>query len=448
MKFNPYPYQRRAIQHILDHPAAGLFLDMGLGKTVITLTAISELMHDRFEVGKVLIIAPLRVADSVWTAEAEKWDHLRHLKISKVLGSQKKRLAALEEKADIYIINRENIPWLVDHYKRKWPFDMVVIDELSSFKSSNAKRFRALRKVRPLIRRIVGLTGTPAPNGLIDLWPQIYLLDQGERLGKTITQYRDRFFRPGKRNGHIVYEWIVKDPDEIYRRIEDIVISMKAEDWLSMPEKIERIVKVKIPNEAMKKYKQLERDLILRFTEGGDIVAANGAVLVNKLLQLAQGAAYDENENVQFIHDAKLDALEDVIEASAGKPVLAFYIYQHDRDRILERFSQARVLEGNDEIRDWNAGKIPLLLAHPASCGHGLNLQAGGNIIVWFGLPHSLELYEQANGRLYRQGQKEAVIVHHLVAAGTFDEAVMKALQRKAMTQNDLMEAVKACIEN
>lgn len=447
LKFKPYDYQRRAIQHILDHPAAGLFLDMGLGKTVITLTAISELMHDRFEVGKVLIIAPLRVADSVWTAEAEKWDHLKYLKISKVLGSQKKRLAALEERADIYVINRENIPWLVDHYKRKWPFDMVVIDELSSFKSSNAKRFRALRKVRSMINRIVGLTGTPAPNGLIDLWPQIYLLDQGERLGKTITQYRDRFFRPGKRNGHIVYEWIVKDPDEIYRRIEDIVISMKAADWLEMPEKIDRIVKVKLPDEARQKYKQLERDLILRFTEGGDIVAANGAVLVNKLLQLAQGAAYDENDEVKFIHDAKLDALEDILEASAGKPVLAFYIYQHDKARILERFKQARVLESNDDIRDWNAGKIPLLLAHPASAGHGLNLQAGGNIIVWFGLPHSLELYEQANGRLYRQGQKEKVIIHHLVAEKTFDEAVMKALQRKAMTQNDLMEAVRARAE-
>src|SRR5690606_7759792 len=359
MKFNPYPYQRRASQHILDNPAAGLSLDMGLGKTVITLTAVAELLHDRFEVEKVLVVAPLRVADSVWTAEAEKWDHLQHLKISKVLGDRKKRLAALEERADIYVINRENIPWLVQHYGRQWPFDMVVIDELSSFKSSNAKRFRAMRKVRPLIRRIVGLTGTPAPNGLIDLWPQIYLLDQGERLGKTITSYRERFFYPGKRNGHIVYEWIVKDPEAIYRRIEDIVISMKAEDWLSMPDKIERIVKVKLSEEVRQKYKQLERDLILRFTEGGDIVAANGAVLVTKLLQLAQGAAYDENENVQFIHDAKLDALEDVIEASAGKPVLVFYIYQRDRDRILQRFSQARVLEGNDEIRDWNAGKIP-----------------------------------------------------------------------------------------
>ena len=447
MKFNPYPYQRRAIQHILDHPAAGLFLDMGLGKTVITLTAVAELLHDRFEVEKVLVVAPLRVADSVWTAEAEKWDHLRYLKISKVLGDRKKRMSALQEKADIYVINRENIPWLVDHYKRKWPFDMVVIDELSSFKSSNAKRFRALRKVRPMISRIVGLTGTPAPNGLIDLWPQIYLLDQGQRLGKTITQYRDRFFRPGKRNGHIVYEWIVKDPDEIYKRIDDIVISMKAADWLEMPEKIDRIVKVKLPDEARQKYKQLERDLILRFTEGGDIVAANGAVLVNKLLQLAQGAAYDENDEVKFIHGAKLDALEDILEASAGKPVLAFYIYQHDKARILERFKQARVLESNDDIRDWNAGEIPLLLAHPASAGHGLNLQAGGNIIVWFGLPHSLELYEQANGRLYRQGQKEKVIIHHLVAEKTFDEAVMKALQRKAMTQNDLMEAVRARAE-
>lgn len=443
MKFNPYPYQRRAIQHILDNPAAGLFLDMGLGKTVITLTAVAELMHDRFEVGKTLVIAPLRVADSVWTAEAEKWGHLRYLKISKVLGDRKKRMAALETPADIYVINRENIPWLVEHYRRRWPFDMVVIDELSSFKSSNAKRFRALRKVRPLIRRIVGLTGTPAPNGLIDLWPQIYLLDQGERLGKTVTQYRDQFFRPGKRNGHIVYEWIVKDPDEIYRRVEDIVISMKASDWLDMPEKIERIVKVKLPEEARQKYKQLERDLILRFTDG-DVVAANGAVLVNKLLQLAQGAAYDENGDVKFFHDEKLNALEDVIEASAGKPVLAFYIYQHDLARIQKRFPQARVLKSSREVSEWNAGKIPLLLAHPASAGHGLNLQAGGNIICWFGLPHSLELYEQANARLYRQGQREKVIIHHLVAADTFDEAVMEALKRKAVTQQDLMEAVKA----
>jgi len=446
MKFNPYPYQRRAIQHILDNPAAGLFLDMGLGKTVITLTAVAELLHDRFEVEKVLVVAPLRVADSVWTAEAEKWDHLQHLKISKVLGDRKKRLSALQEKADIYVINRENIPWLVEHYGRRWPFDMVVIDELSSFKSPSAKRFKALRRVRPLIRRIVGLTGTPAPNGLIDLWSQIFLLDQGQRLGPTVTGYRERFFRPGKRNGHIVYEWKVIDPEEIYRRIEDIVISMKAADWLELPERIDRVVPVPLPEEARKKYKQLERDLILRFSDG-DIVAANGAVLINKLLQLSQGAAYDENGNVQFIHDAKLDALEDVIEASAGKPVLAFYIYQHDRDRILKRFSQARVLKSAKEVNEWNAGKIPLLLAHPASAGHGLNLQAGGNIIVWFGLPHSLELYEQANARLHRQGQREKVIIHHLVAADTFDEAVMEALKRKAMTQQDLMEAVKARVE-
>lgn len=446
MKFNPYPYQRRAIQHILDNPAAGLFLDMGLGKTVITLTAVVELLHDRFEVEKVLVVAPLRVADSVWTAEAEKWDHLQHLKISKVLGDRKKRMSALQEKADIYVINRENIPWLVQYYGRRWPFDMVVIDELSSFKSPSAKRFRALRRVRPLIRRIVGLTGTPAPNGLIDLWAQIFLLDQGKRLGPTVTGYRERFFRPGKRNGHIVYEWKVIDPEEIYRRIDDIVISMRASDWLELPERVDRVVRVPLPEEARKKYKQLERDLILRFSDG-DIVAANGAVLINKLLQLSQGAAYDENGNVQFIHDAKLDALEDVIEVSAGKPVLAFYIYQHDRDRILKRFSQARVLKSAREVNEWNAGKIPLLLAHPASAGHGLNLQAGGNIIAWFGLPHSLELYEQANARLHRQGQKEKVIIHHLVAADTFDEAVMEALQRKAMTQTDLMEAVKARVE-
>lgn len=444
MKFTPYPYQRRAIRHILENPAAGLFLDMGLGKTVITLTAAAELLHDRFEVDRVLVVAPLRVADTVWSAEAEKWDHLQHLKISKVLGDRKKRLAALEVPADIYVINRENIPWLVQHYGRRWPFDMVVIDELSSFKSPSAKRFKALRRVRPLIRRIVGLTGTPAPNGLIDLWAQIFLLDQGQRLGPTVTGYRERFFRPGKRNGHIVYEWIVKDPEAIYRRIDDIVISMKAADWLELPERIDRVVRVPMPEDARKKYKKLERDLILKFTDGGDIVAANGAVLINKLLQLAQGAAYDENDDVKFIHDAKLDALEDVIEASAGKPVLAFYIYQHDLARIQKRFPQARVLKSAMEVNEWNAGKIQLLLAHPASAGHGLNLQAGGNIICWFGLPHSLELYEQANARLHRQGQREKVIIHHLVAADTFDEAVMEALKKKALTQNKLMEAVKA----
>ncbi|MBH8600505.1 DEAD/DEAH box helicase [Thermoactinomyces sp. CICC 23799] len=444
MKFTPYPYQKRAIQHILDHPSAGLFLEMGLGKSVITLTAITELLHNSFEIERVLVIAPLRVADTVWTAEAEKWDHTRHLRISKVLGPKKKRIEALNTPADVYVINRENVEWIVNHYGRSWPFDMVVIDELSSFKSPSSRRFRALRKVLPLINRIVGLTGTPAPNGLIDLWSQIYLLDQGERLGPTITGYRNRYFIPGKRRDHIVYEWIPISEEVIYEKISDICISMKAEDWLDMPQRIDRTVTVTLPPAARARYKQLERDLLLPFADG-DVVANTAAVLAGKLLQLANGAVYDENHKVQEIHKAKLEALGDIIEAANGKPILVFYTYQHDLHRIQKRFS-VRTLESSKDISDWNAGRIPVLLAHPASAGHGLNLQAGGNTIVWFGLPHSLELYEQANARLYRQGQKENVIIYHLVTEGTIDENVMKALARKALTQNDLMQAVKARI--
>jgi SNF2 family DNA or RNA helicase len=360
------------------------------------------------------------------------------------LGSKKKRVEALNTPADVYVINRENVEWIVDHYGRSWPFDMVVIDELSSFKSPSSRRFRALRKVLPLINRIVGLTGTPAPNGLIDLWSQIYLLDQGERLGPTITSYRNRYFVPGKRRGHIVYEWIPISEEVIYEKISDICISMKAEDWLDMPQRIDRTVTVTLPPAARARYKQLERDLLLPFSDG-DVVANTAAVLAGKLLQLANGAVYDENHNVREIHKAKLEALGDIIEAANGKPILVFYTYQHDLHRIQKRFS-VRTLESSKDISDWNAGRIPVLLAHPASAGHGLNLQAGGNTIVWFGLPHSLELYEQANARLYRQGQKENVIIHHLVTEGTIDENVMKALARKALTQNDLMQAVKARI--
>lgn len=445
MKFIPYKYQQRAIQHIIDNPAAGLFIEMGLGKTVITLTALTELLHDRFEVSRVLVIAPLRVADTVWTTEAKKWNHTRYLKIAKVLGKKNQRIKALETPADIYVINRENVEWLVNHYKRRWPFDMVVIDELSSFKSPTARRFRALQKVRPLIKRIVGLTGTPAPNGLIDLWPQIYLLDQGERLGTTISGYRTRYFQPGKRHDHIVYEWVPISEAAIYKKISDICISMMADDWLDMPERIDRVVTVTLPPAARESYRKLERDLLLPFADG-DVVADSAAVLAGKLLQLANGAVYDEGGNVKEIHTAKLEALEDVIEAANGKPVLVFYTYKHDLSRIRQRFD-VRTLESAKDIEDWNAGKIPILLAHPASAGHGLNLQAGGNIICWFGLPYSLELYEQANARLYRQGQKQAVIIHHLVTEDTIDEAVMKALAKKALTQNDLMNAVKTRIE-
>ena len=412
---------------------------------MITLSAIVELMHDRFEVARVLVIAPKLVAETVWAEEAAKWDHTRHLRISKVLGSAQERAAALRRPADIYVINRENVPWLVERVGAKWPFDMVVVDELSSFKSSKTKRFRALRRVRPLIKRIVGLTGTPAPNGLIDLWSQIYLLDQGERLGKTLTGYRDRFFKPGRRNGHIVYEWIPKPGAEerIYELLSDLCVSMSAEDWLELPERVDVEVPVVLDAEAMMKYKQLEKDLLLPLE--GDVVTADTAgVLTNKLLQLANGAVYDTVRGVHEIHDAKLDALEELIEQAQGKPLLVFYAYQHDLERIKRRFPWAATMDEPGVVERWNRGEAPLLLAHPASAGHGLNLQEGGNHIVWFGLTWSLELYEQANARLHRQGQTERVIVHHLVAKGTVDENVMGALARKEATQDALLEAVKA----
>lgn len=409
-------------------------------------------MHNYFEVSKVLVIAPLRVAEDTWTREAEKWDHLKHLRIAKVLGSEQRRLAALNMSADIYVINRENVEWLVNHYGKEWPFDMVVIDELSSFKSPKARRFRAIRKVRPMIQRIVGLTGTPAPNGLIDLWAQIYLLDGGERLGKTLTGYRERYFNPGRRDPrrYIVFNWVLKDYAEeaIYEKISDICMSMKASDWLKMPERIENVIEIKLDEKTRALYKQLERDLLLPYTSG-DIVANTAATLSNKLLQLANGAVYDENGGVKELHSAKLDALEDVLESANGRPVLVFYTYRHDLDRITKRFKQARELKSASDISKWNEGQLPLLLAHPASAGHGLNLQAGGNIIVWFGLTWNLELYQQANARLYRQGQKqESVIIHHLVASGTVDEDVMQRLSGKAVGQDALLEAVKARIKN
>lgn len=450
MKFIPHDYQKIAIEKIIDGPAVGLFLEMGLGKTVSALTAIQELLYDYFDVSKVLVIAPLRVTQSTWSGEIEKWDHLQGLRLSKVLGSEKQRIEALHQPADIYIINRENTEWLVDYYGRKWPFDMVVIDELSSFKNPRSKRFRALRKVRPLIKRIVGLTGTPAPNGLIDLWSQIYLLDQGERLGKTLTGYRNRYFDPGRRNQNIVFEWIPKPfaEERIYEKISDICVSMKAEDWLQLPGRIDNAIEVELPEKAKSQYKQLEKDLILPLL-GSDVTAANAAVLTNKLLQMANGAIYDEFGEAKEIHDAKLEALEEVVEAANGKPVLVVYSYRHDLDRIKNQLKKykPRTLDSDQDVQDWNAGKTQVLLLHPASGGHGLNLQTGGNIIVWFGLTWGLEYYQQANARLYRQGQIERVIVHHIVAKGTMDEEVLKALTGKAATQNDLMEAVKAKIE-
>lgn len=448
MRFEPHDYQCYSIQRILDQPACGLLLDMGMGKTVAALTAIDKLVYDRFEVSRVLVIAPKKVAEETWTTEAAKWDHTRHLRIAKALGSESERIRALESDADIYVINRENTEWLVERYGRRWPFDMVVIDELSSFKSSRAKRFRALRRVRPLIKRIVGLTGTPAPNGLMDLWAQIYLLDMGERLGKTIGAYRDRYFVPGKRNGHIVYEWVPKPGAEqaIYERISDICVSMKAEDWLKLPERIDVEVPVRLPESAALQYRRLERDLLLPLQDKV-ITADTAAVLSNKLLQMANGAVYDTTRGVHVIHDAKLEALAELVEQAHGKPLLVYYAFQHDLARLLARFPQARTMDERGIVAAWNRGEVPLLLAHPASAGHGLNLQYGGNHIVWFGLTWSLELYQQANRRLHRQGQTERVIVHHLVAKGTIDEDVVARLTKKAATQDELVQALKARIE-
>lgn len=449
MRFEPQAYQRYAIQRAIDQAACGLFLDMGLGKTVITLSAIVELMHERFEVARTLVIAPKRVAEETWTSEAAKWDHTSHLRIAKILGSREDRIRALNQSADIWVINRENVTWLVDHLGKSWPFDLVVIDELSSFKSSKSQRFRSLRKVRPRIKRILGLTGTPTPNGLIDLWPQVYLLDQGDRLGKTLSGYRDCYFQPGRRDPtrQIVFEWIPKPGAEkaIHDKLSDLCVSIRGDDWLQLPERIDRRVTVRLPQRAKEHYRQLERDLLLPLADSV-VTADTAAALSNKLLQFPNGAVYDEAGAVHEVHDAKLDALEDLVEAANGKPLLVFYSYRHDRDRILRRFPQAVPLTGPSDTRRWNRGEIPILLAHPASAGHGLNLQEGGNHVVWFGITWSLELYQQGNARIHRQGQIQKVVVHHLIAKEMLDEDVISRLTQKRATQNSLLEALKARI--
>lgn len=448
MEAKLHEYQEYSKDWILDHPYCALFLDMGLGKSLTTLTAIDELLNTFEVIENVLVIAPLSVAEKTWSDEIEKWDHLNHLTFSKVLGSRQQRMAALAKKADVYLINRENVEWLVDHYRKDWPFRTVIIDESSSFKSPSAKRFKALRKVRPMIERLVELTGTPSPNNLMDLWSQIYLLDQGERLGKTITAFRNHYFTPASQNGHIVYSWALLPGAEeaIYKKISDICVSMKAKDYLKLPPRTNNVIEVELSGADWKKYKELERHYVLEL-EGSDVVASNAATLSNKLLQMANGCIYDENGEAKPIHEKKLDALERVIEESQGQPVLVFYQYKHDLSRIQERFKQAKVLDVSaGDIKKWNEGKIPVLLAHPQSAGHGLNLQAGGHIIVWFGLTWSLEFYQQANARLDRQGQQNPVIVHHLVAKGTIDEDVMRALETKEVGQEALMASVKARI--
>lgn len=452
MKYKPHQYQQYATQRILDTPYIALLLEMGLGKTVSTLTAIDLLLNDYFDAGRVLVIAPLRVADDTWAREVEKWDHLRHLRISKILGSAAERRRALKADADIYVINRENVEWLVSELGTRWNFDTVVIDELSSFKNHQSKRFRALRRVRPMMKRVIGLTGTPAPNSLMDLWAPIYLLDQGERLGKTITGFRDRYFLPGERSGHVVYNWRQKKESEerIYEAISDIAVSMKAEDWLELPERIDRAISVKLSSKARDLYNKLEKELLLPFTDA-DVVANTAAVLSNKLLQMASGAVYDEDRGVKEIHEAKLDALEDIIEAANGKPVMVFYNFKHSLDRLQQRFPQARILrkgkDGNEDIRAWNNDEIPLLLLHPKSAGHGLNLQESScQTVVWYDQIWSLEEDQQANARVHRQGQTRRIVVMRLVAEGTMDEEAVAALERKATGQEELMQAVKARI--
>lgn len=446
MQYQAHDYQKRATQLVIDIPRIGLFLDMGLGKTVITMTAIQELMFDRFEVSRVLVIAPKRVAEDTWTREHAKWDHLKDLRISKVLGNEQQRVRALKAEADIYVIGRDNVIWLTEYYqglRKGWPFDMIVIDELSSFKNPQAKRFRALRKVIPLVKRVVGLTGTPSPNGMMDLWAEVYLLDQGERLGKTLGAYREKYFRPGARNGYVVYKWepYRNAQKEIEDKISDICISMSAADYLKLPERIDNIIPVQLSPAEMQAYKTMESEQLLQIKDE-DIAALNAAAVMTKLLQIANGSVYSVDGSIVRIHDAKLEALAEIIDTTDG-PVLVFYSYKHDLAAIQGKIKDARVLNTAQDIADWNAGTVQVLLAHPASVGYGLNLQEGGHVIVWYGLTWSLELYQQANARLYRQGQEKPVIIHHLIAEGTVDEEVMQALQHKDTSQAALLAALK-----
>ena len=443
MKFMPHDYQKYAIEYIKFHPITALFLDMGLGKTVTTLTAIRDLMYDAFEVKRVLVIAPLRVARDTWPDELRKWDHLKELTCSVVVGPVAERRRALQQDADIYIVNRENLAWLYEN--SRLDFDMVVLDELSSFKNHQSKRFRAMKALRPKVKRIVGLTGTPSGNGLMDLWAEFRILDMGERLGRYISQYRNLYFKPDKRNGMVVYSYkpLPGAEEAIYHQISDITVSMKATDYLEMPELVSVAKEVRLSETEKKRYDELKKSLVLELP-GGEVTSANAASLTMKLSQMANGAIYTDGKDVAAIHDRKLDALDDLVESANGKPVLVAYWFKHDKDRIRERM-KARELRGPQDFADWNAGKIPVALIHPASAGHGLNLQQGGSILIWFGLTWSLELYQQTNARLWRQGQAdETVIIQHIVAKDTIDERILNVLKHKDGTQAALIEAVKA----
>ncbi|WP_142960600.1 SNF2-related protein [Enterococcus faecalis] len=444
MKYSPHDYQRYATNFIINSPISAVLLEMGLGKSVISLSAINELMLDYFDVSRTLVIAPLRVAISTWPEEIKKWEHLKYLSYSVVTGSEKERLDALKKPAHIYIINRENVDWLITKSGFKWFFDMVVIDELSSFKSYQAKRFKSLLKARPKVKRIVGLTGTPSSNGLMDLWAEFRLLDMGERLGRYITHYRQNFFVPDKRNQQMIFSYKPKDGAEkmIYSLISDITISMKSKDFLKMPECIMNEVVVSLSEKEQKLYDSLKKDMVLS-VEDEEIDAINAAALSSKLLQMANGAVYNDKKESIVIHDRKLDALEDLIEGANGKPVLVAYWFKHDLERIKERFD-VREIKTSKDITDWNEGKIPIAVIHPASAGHGLNLQLGGSTLIWFSLTWSLELYQQTNARLYRQGQDSTVVIHHILTKGTIDEDVMKALKAKERIQDALIDSVKA----
>lgn len=454
MEYKPHDYQRHCINRIIDTPRLGLFLDMGLGKTSIVLSAVKELKYNRFAVSKVLVIAPKKVAEGTWSKEKDKWDHTKCLRISRVLGSEKKRIRALYEPADVYIINRENVVWLVDFYKNDWPFDMVVIDESSSFKSHKAKRFKALSATAPRIKRIVELTGTPSPNGLADLWAQLYLLDEGARLGTRYTGFRERYFDAGPRHNGIVYKYSVKQGSEeaILSAISDICVSMKASDYLELPDCIMHEIPVELDPKAAKAYRELEREMVLELPDD-EVTVTSAAALSNKLLQLGNGAIYGEDHSVHEVHGCKIEAFMELIESlsASGKSALVFYNYQHDRVRLQKALAKTglvvRELRTTEDEDDWNAGKIDILLTHPASSAYGLNLQQGGNHVVWFGLNWNYELYTQANKRLHRQGQTEKVIVHHLVCEGTRDEDVMAALARKDDVQQFVMDSLKARIK-
>ena len=444
MRYEPHEYQEYATKFILSHPIAAILLEMGLGKSVITLTAIFDLTLDSFLIRKVLVIAPLRVARDTWPTEIEKWDHLNGLTYSVAIGNEAQRKAALLQRAQVYLINRENVDWLINDSGISFDYDMVVIDELSSFKSHTSKRFRALRKVRPGVKRIVGLTGTPSSNGLMDLWAEIGILDMGQRLGRYISHFRNAYFVPDKRNQQIIFTYRPKPGAEeaIYRLISDITISMKNTDYLKLPDLVINEIPVLLSEDERQQYEIMKSEMVLSLKDK-EIDAVNAAALSNKLLKMANGAVYDGNGGVVHIHDRKLDALEDIIEAANGKPVLIAYWYKHDLERIMERFPAVQ-LDNAESIKRWNKGEIPVAVIHPASAGHGLNLQTGGSCLVWFGLTWSLELYQQTNARLWRQGQKDTVIIHHIVAKDTIDEQVMKALKRKDKTQTALIEAVKA----